>query len=436
MMKKGFLVPVTLCASLNCQAYETIFEPAFNSNERYETNLNMRQVPLQDNWISTLSPSVNLGLRNETGQLSSKLAWNQLLYNNQSSLDRSEQLFSSNYQQKFERLSWGLGSTYNNQSSINTEATTTGILLTQVMSKQLSLTPTLSYALDELNSVSLNYAYNKATYDKSQNNIYLSDYSNQQASTSFSHVYSERDTFSATLSGTLFESKTQTTRNYVGQLAWQHRFSEQLSTSLSGGMNYSEAESHFQVPQLSQFRFNGLPVYYDANGNPSFQPNGNPAYNDPTIISDTNPFGLTPQQRFQTVTTQKNNLGKVFSLSIQKSFEKASVSLSASQNQSPTAVGLQTQQQLGINTSYTIDERWSSGLSASYGKSEITGQSNSGFNRTNYSLSPNINWKYSPEINLGFSYTYRQQEFQGGTQPSLGNTVQLQFSYQPQINLR
>ncbi len=421
MMKKGFLVPVSLCVSLNCQAYETIFEPAFNSNERYETNLNMRQVPLQDNWITTLSPSVNLGLRNETGELSSRLAWNELLYNNQSSLDRAEQLFSSNYQQKFERLSWGLGSSYNNQSSINTEATTTGILLTQVMSKQLSLAPTLSYALDELNSVSLNYAYNKATYEQGQNNVYLRDYTNQQASTSFNHVYSERDTFSATLSGTLYETKFQTTHNYVGQLGWQHKFSEQLSASLSGGMNYSQAESSFQVAQLP---FVG------------FDQQGNPVYIDSTIISDTNPFGLTPQQSYQTVTTKKNNFGKVFSLAIQKSFERGSVSLSASQNQSPTAVGLQTQQQLSISTSYAIDERWNSGLSASYGKSEITGQSNSGFNRTNYSLSPNINWKYSPEINLGFSYTYRQQEFQSSTQASVGNTVQLQFSYQPQINLR
>ena len=100
----------------------------------------------------------------------------------------------------------------------------------------------------------------------------------------------------------------------------------------------------------------------------------------------------------------------------------------------PTSQGLQTQTQLSINTAYTINERWTSGLSTGYTKSEVTGQQNSQFNRTYYSVSPNINWKWTPEINLGLSYTYRQQEFQGSAQPSLGNTVQLQFSYQPQIN--
>ena len=54
MMKKGFLVPVTLCVSLNCQAYETNFEPAFNANERYETNLNIRQYSADGTFHFTL----------------------------------------------------------------------------------------------------------------------------------------------------------------------------------------------------------------------------------------------------------------------------------------------------------------------------------------------------------------------------------------------
>ncbi|MDD2802101.1 MAG: hypothetical protein PHE96_11665, partial [Methylococcales bacterium] len=129
-----------------------------------------------------------------------------------------------------------------------------------------------------------------------------------------------------------------------------------------------------------------------------------------------------------------DNFGQVYRASIQKSFEKGSVSLIGSQNQTPTSQGLQTRTEVSLNNAYTINERWTSGLTSSYSTSEITGQQNSRYNRTYYSISPNINWKWTPEINLGLSYTYRQQEFQGSTQPSQGNIVQLQFNYQPQIN--
>jgi hypothetical protein len=411
-MKKGFLAGLILCASITCQASEYFLEPTFNSNERYESNLNMRPIPLRSNWISTLSPALNFGLRHENGEISSKFLWNQLLYNDQSELNRAEQLFSSHFQHTFEQLSLSLGSSYNNQSSLNTEATTSGLLLTQVMNKNLSLTPSVTYTLDELNSLSFNYSYNKATYDKIRNNI-LSDFTNQQVSATFNHAYSERDNFNASLSGTLYESQRQKTHNYVTQIGWQHNFSEQLSAYVSAGINYSQSESQSSIPQL-----NFIGTF-----------NGEPFYQDPITGA------FYPQQRFETVSTQRNNFGQVYSASITKSFEKGSVSFAGSQNQTPTSVGLQTQQQLTFSTAYTINERWTSGFSASDTKSQLTGQSSNQFNRTYYSISPNINWKWTPEINLVLSYTYRQQEFQG-SQASIGNTVQLQFSYQPKLNFR
>jgi opacity protein-like surface antigen len=230
----------------------------------------------------------------------------------------------------------------------------------------------------------------------------------------------------------------QTTHNYVGQLGWQHKFSEQLTASVSGGMNYSQSESQYQS-EHHQYIFNGMPVYFDANGQPTPNHTENPAYFDRTLISKSNPFGLS-HQKYSTITTQKNSLGNVFNASIQKSFERGSISLTGSQSQSPTALGLQTQQVLSVNTAYTISDRWNSGFSASYTKSDSPVQtSNSGAqantsSRTGYTLGPNVSYKFTPEINLSLSYSYQQLKYQSNTQPSLGNIVQLQFSYQPQTN--
>jgi opacity protein-like surface antigen len=423
---------------LTGQAYEYFIDPVFQSNERYNSNLFMHPTPKQGNWISTFSPGANFGLRHENGELKSNFTWNELIYDNQSELNVAEQLFSLNYQHKYQRLNWSFAGSYNNQSSINSKATTSDLIYTQVMSKRLNLAPTMTYSLSELNSVSLNYFYSDATYGQDQNNIYLSDYTSQQASSSLSHIYSERDTFTTSLSGTLYETQPkstsiprQTTHNYVGQLGWQHKFSEQLSASVSGGMNYSQSESQWQSQTRGDAQLTPttitiapgitIPAYKDSAGN-LFQ------HQRYALVSHTN-------------TSTKNSLGNVFNASIQKSFEQGSISLSGSQSQSPTALGLQTQQVLSVNTAYTISERWNSGFSASYTKSDSpvqtsnsSVQSNNSQSRTGYTLGPNVSYKFTPEINLSLSYSYQQLKYQSNTQASLGNIVQLQFSYQPQTN--
>jgi hypothetical protein len=405
-MKKGFLVPAMLCASFTCQANDYFFKPVFSATERYYSNLFLRTVPVQDNWISTLSPGLNFGLRHENGELKSNFTWNQLFYTNQSALNVSEQLFSLAYNHNSERLQWGTSGYYNNQASTNTQGTVLGPTFTQVMAKQLNLAPTATYSLTELSSLTVNYSYNKTTYDKTQN-IFLSDYDYHQASGTFNHLYTENDKLNATLSSSRYKSPTRglTTFNNVAQLGWQHSFDKQLVTYLSAGMNYSQSET--TIASIGTIR--GIPVYRDPI-------TGNFTEVQPVI--------------------NKNGFGQVYQASIQKTFEKGSVSLVGSQNQTPTSQGLQTQSQLSVNTAYSINERWSSGLSANYSIYKMPVQANSQFNndRTYASISPTINWKWTPEINVALSYTYRQQEYKSSSQVSQDNSVQLQFNYQPQTN--
>ncbi|WP_374090764.1 hypothetical protein [Methylomicrobium lacus] len=410
-MKKDFLAPLTLCASFTCQAGDYFFEPAFNANERYDSNLFMFQRPQQGNWITTLSPSLDFGLRHETGEIKSRLTWNQLLYTNQSELDIDEQLVDVDYKHKTERFLWGVESFYRNQSSLNTEADGSGLLFSQVMSKRYHLAPNAVYSVNERNTLIIDYSYDNVRYAQNRNAINLSDYDYHQISGTLNRIYSERDTLNATVSVSRYSTpvQEQIAYNHVAQLGWQHHFSEQLNANVSAGVNYSEVES--TVPTT---------LFY------GFLPNGTPFYIDP------NTGFLTTQQRFRDL--KNNNFGPVYQASIQKSFDQGSVSLMASQNQTPTSRGLQTHTELALASTYSISERWTAGLSTNYSSNEITGEQNNPFNRIYYSFGANVNWKWTPEINLGLSYTYRQQEFQNNSEPSIGNIVQLQFSYHPQIN--
>ena len=407
-------MPLTLCASLTCQANDYYFDPVFSIMERYYSNLFLFTDPQQDNWITNLSPGLNFGMRHENGDLKANFTWNQLFYTNQSELDVSEQLFSLAYNHKSERLLWGASGYYNNQASTNTEGTVLGVPgFTQVMAKQLSIAPTVSYALDEQSSLAFDYSYNKTTYDKNTTS-FLSDYDYHQASGTFNYLYTEKDKLNVTLSSSRYHSPTQdfTTYNNVAQLGWQHSFSEQIVTYLSAGMNYAVSETQLTVPQLRFLGYNseGLPVYLDPEN------------------------GLTLQQQYKTENFNKTAFGAVYQASIKKSFEKGSASLVGLQNQTPTSQGLQTQTQVAIDAAYTINERWTSGLSASYTIYEVTGIQNSPFNRTYASIGPNINWKWIPEINIGFSYNFRQQDYKNSPQASYDNNMQLQITYQPQIN--
>ncbi len=430
-MKKGSLALAILCASLACQANDYFFKPVFRANQGYNSNINLiaQKNNPQGSWVSKLSPGLNFGFRHENGELKSNFTWNQLFYTDQSQLNTGEQLFSMGYQYKSERLQWGANGFFNNQASFNSESTGTvlgGQVLTNIMAKQLSLAPTVTYALNELSSLSFDYSYNKTTYEKNTNNIFLSDYDYHQVSGTFSYLYTERDKLNATLTGSRYKIalRDQPTYNEVAQLGWQHSFTEQLVTYVSAGVNYSQTS--ITVPSL--YLAEGLPVYFNPDTlRLTLVPIGLPVYLDP----DTGLGTPIPQ----TKDVDSNNFGQVYQASIQKTFERGSVSLVGSQNQTPTSQGLQTSTSIATNNTYRINERWTSSLSANYSRNETPGQQNSPFNRTNFTINPGINWKWTPEINLGLSYTFRHQEFQNSTQGNAqGNIVLLQISYQPQIN--
>jgi len=401
-------VLLTLCASLTCEANDYFFKPVFSAKERYYSNLFLRPVPLQDNWVSTLSPGLNFGLLHQNGELKSNFTWNQVFYTNESALNISEQLFSVDYQHDSGRLKWGGSGYYNNRSFLNTEGTVTGLVFSQVMAKQLNLAPTVSYALTELSTLSFDYSYNNTAYEKNQN-PYLSSYDYHQASGTFNHLYTENDKLNVTLATSRYNSQGKvsvpalTAYNNIVQLGWQHSLSEELSTYVSAGLNYAQTDNTV----LSIGTSGGIPVYID------------PA----TRL-------LTTEQPV----IKNNRFGLVYKASIQKSFEKGSVSLIGSQNQTPTSQGLQTQTQITVNPTFTINERWTSVLLANYSIYELPAQQNNSLNRTYASISSTISWKWTPEINVGLSYAYRQQEYKNSNQFSVDNAVQLQFTYQPQTN--
>ncbi|MGZ8224246.1 MAG: hypothetical protein ACXW0H_04210 [Methylobacter sp.] len=401
-IRRTLLIIFGAIAAWNCQAIAYILEPRFAADQRYDSNIFLREKPLQGNWISTISPGLDLGFRRENSELKSNFTWNQLIYNNQSELNIDEQLLSINYRHTGERFKWKLNTSYNNQSSLNTEQDLSGFLAVQVMRKSLNIGPSVSYALDERNLLMFNYSYYKVNYEKLPRLI-LNDYDYHQASATFSHLYTERDQVNITLSSSRYKTPTAqlTSLNHIAQLGWQHSFSEQILTFISAGILYTQTESTVQIP-------------------------GHFIFNPPDLQ-------FVPASE---ITTKSNSFGEVFQATFKKDFERGSFSINASQSQLPTALGNQLQTQLRVNNSYALSERWNTGIDASYSIYETPSSvsQNGSINRTYYSIRPNIIWKWTEEMSFEFSYTYRQQKLDNVNQAGEGNIAQLKFIYQPLIN--
>ena len=377
-------MPLTLGASLTCQAGDYIFEPVFSANERYEDNLLLQVNPSHVDWISTLSPAVRLGYLLENGELVANFRCNQLIYHNQSALDAAEKLLNANYNYNGERFDFELNGDHSIQSSLTTELGAAGsgrLSNVQILRTSRLIAPTFSYHLTERDTLQLGYSYNDVTYEKRNTSNGLVDYTSQQMSTSASHKLSERQLVSLSGSYSLFKApsvdQSSTTLNY--QAGWQYSFNEKMQLGLSIGMRNTDTE-------------------------------------------------------FQGGKSKSSTSGHTFSANVNRATEWGSISVNAGQQLSPASTGQQQQNtSVSASTIYNINERWYTSLNANYLKSAAAGGTSSN-DRTYATLSPALNWRWTPETKLELSYSYRQQKFDNENDARVGDSVQLQFSYQPQIN--
>lgn len=412
-IKTEFLLPAMLLFSHNSQAFDWLFQPDFDTSERYTDNLRMQIKPTRNNFITTLSPSLLVGYLDQAQELKTSFRWNELLYHGDPDMDDfGEKIADFSHQYNGERFKTELKAQYAEQSSLNTqlEQDGSGNLQLQVPRFTISVSPGITYNFTEKYALQLGYNYLNVTFDRVpgalQNIFSYSDYENHQFTATAIHNYSDRLSFNLTgaysnytspSSGTFFdiieaEYNTSST-NFTYQAGTQYIFDEQTQLSASAGMRDTTTtqETTFN-PQIAPFL------------NDSFTSSGS---------------------------------GYVFSTNLTRKSEWGGLILSADQQVNPSSNGDQQQSTtFSGNLNYNLAERWTTGLNARYQVTESTSSSNtnSNNNRTYTAVTPNIRWSWTPEINLNLSYSYRYQKYDSLDDPSIGNNLELQFSYQPQIN--
>ncbi|WP_445370710.1 hypothetical protein ACH518_15300 [Methylomonas sp. HW2-6] len=416
-IKTDFLLPALVLCSGNGYALDFLFEPDFSFKERYDDNLRLQLNPKRTNFISTFSPGFMAGYLANNNEFKANFKWNELIYHGESALDFSEKIGSISHQYRSELFKTDLAASYSEQASLTTQLDETGSgdLQTQVARTSKSISPNLTYFLSEKNSLLFGLNYTDVAFDRPANlttPLGFSDYTNQQFSATAIHTYSEQLSFNISGSYSEFESASNgpglffglpvdtafsqksTTLNY--QAGLQYAFSEQTRFSLSAGMRDTDTDST-QTTKL---------------------------FGTQTIINN--------------FSRSSKSTGHVFSANLSRSAEWGSLNFNAGQQLNPASSGTQqTSTSFSAGANYNFSERWTAGVNATYLSVDSVStfrDTNTSNNRSVLSFSPNIKWHWTEEVSLDFSYSYRQQQFESNSQTAIGNSVQFQFSYQPQIN--
>lgn len=428
-IKTEFLLPVMVLFANNSYALDWLFDPNVSASERYDDNVTTQvdSRSMVSTMITTLSPGVLLGYLADNNELKTRFKWNELIYHNASSLDFSEKMLDVSHQFQSDRFKTELDASYYEQSSINTQLVdpTNNIAgQTLIPRTTRSIAPSVLVNVTERNSLQLAYSYQDVAFTRpaTLQNLSYSDYTNQQLSATANHTYSERLSFNFTGAYSKFDSSSppavnttpflgfgskstttafeQHSTNFLYQAGLQYAFDELTQINLSAGMRATDTKTRFS--QTVSF--------------------------DPPIL---NPVS-------QESNLSKSGSGHVFSASLTRNGEWGNVKLNAGQQLNPSSSGSQQQTtSFSAQGNYNFLERWSAGLDASYLISDSTStlsNTSQSFNRIYTTLSPNIQWRWTPDINLQLSYSHREQEYTDLHKTAIGNSVQLQFSYQPQIN--
>ncbi|WP_347985750.1 hypothetical protein [Methylomonas sp. AM2-LC] len=443
--KTDFLTLIAVVLAIFCSranALDWYYNPSFNYTERYTNNLrllasNIKPAPTTM-FISTLSPTLAMGYLEDDSELNTSFNWNQLLYHEQSNLDFSEKLANLNYLFKGEKWIANLAASYGDQATLGSESVQLGItgagnVAIQVARYTRTLAPSLTYKIDEKNTLNLSGSYANTNYGAHPaSGLGFSPYKSSQISLTATHAYSERLSFNLTGSYNNYNAKNNLASSCNYFRLSGHTLIIDPNNPLPCELNYNQNSDTLNAQIGVNYALNET---WSANASVGLRE---------TISHTIETFSPTAYGRFNingsaTTIPDSTTQGKTYAIGIVHNYEKGSISFNGNQQLSPASTGTQQNiTQFTSTASYNLSETISTSITGSYLVSDTINSSTvtnaSVFNRTLTSITPNLRWQWNEDMFLQLNYTYIEQIYTQSKLAATSDSVQLQFIYQPPIN--
>lgn len=387
--KLAYLSWFVMAVFIDAHAENWKIDATVNQSLGYDDNVRMYPKNEAKGSIEyTLTPQLRFGRFGQSWDVSGTFNYGWQKYIDMPIMDNNPMSFSANTAYRWDRLSSGLTFNYNETSSRNNSYyfgnsseeldpnNNTRDFSNNSTSVSLGISPSLSYSLTQLDTLTLSGQYRQTTYSAA-NNI-----SSLNSSSSF------KDNDSQGMS--------------VGwSKIWTPRLSHNVSSSLT----------HYNFGQGSSDSLN-LNLGGNYKLSQLWQVDGTVG-GYATDSSQQSNFG------FQQPVSNGIQTGFLFNIGINYKNERFSSGLKLMRSLMPSAQGNLTQQtNFSWNGNYQIDANWSAGINANYSLSDNINQSNNQINnnllnnsnnQTFSMLEPRVNWKVSRDFSAGLSYRYREQ---------------------------
>ncbi|MGB8992824.1 MAG: outer membrane beta-barrel protein [Desulfobaccales bacterium] len=365
--------------------------PTITQRSEFNSNLNFTSTNKISDYIFSLQPAADFNYTTEISQLQGHVGLNGMHYITQSELDHIDQNYQINGRyQVLDRVNLSLTSFYINDTTLQQELMTSGLVMSRSQRQSFGLGPGVTYNLTERLLATASYSFNRVLYAAPQ----YTDYTNHQVGLNFTYLLKNEKT-------TLISNNIVRESLYAGgndsktigiYFGATHKLTERWDVSAMSGANISFYSFNTQVLDLSQF-----PFFIRLK------------------TQQVNSSGVTPYINLSTRYQWTNKLN---------------VSAAFSVDQSPSAYGaIYEVDQFSLSCAYNFTERLSGSLSGGYSLSNQSSQNvSSEYNY--YNLSPTLTYQITENLSVSPGYN-----FQNGASLTAGGTsahvhsAWLQFTY-------
>ncbi len=385
----GLAIIMSMWATNLAVAADWSIVPSITQRSEYNSNFNTTSTGKLSDFIFTTNPSAAFIHATEASKLQGSVGISQLLYVKNPEYNHTDQNYQINGQYSLtSRFNVFLNTSFISDSTAQQEYLASGLVITRTPRLSFIVGPGMSYALTERSTATLNYNFNKVTYQPVQNTQAqnFQNYSTQAVSMVYQYLLSEKTTLSNTVSGTESTYTGSTNSDYKSllySLGVQHNYSPNWAFNLAGGVNYSWYSSNSQIASFGQF---------------------------PNFVS-------VPTQK-QTGT----NFSTYFSLGATRRWTNLSITGSLLRNQQASAYGYISQvNALSLAMNYQFSEKLTGSLGGSYSLSSQS--SNTSQNQNNYyTVGPQLSYQITEKLTASSGYTFNNQSYEGNNLSSNSNS--------------
>jgi hypothetical protein len=330
----------------------------------YDDNVRMQANP-QGSFKYRIVPVLTFLHKTDVSEIKANASYGTQVYTDIPEFDQDIQNYGLSGLYKTERFEWGVASNFSVTPSRNTATQDSGVFNTNSDRTHWSVSPSVSYRIDEVNNLILSPSYSESSFT----------------------------TGSSSTNGSVFRNNT----TYNINLAWQRVWSERYLSALS--VFYSNFDSpkntNAGLGSSSTFDSVGINLSNDYLWSENLKLQGTVGVRH----TESNGNGVSSSSFGFLANAAANYTGENFSSGI--NFSRSLIPSNQGQLQEQTGVGL--------NFSYKIAERLSTSFNIHYQESTSVNAINQA-TRTNLVMEPGIRWQLAPDWSLGGSYRYRTQD--------------------------